>query len=76
MPSRRWSRDARRKSAKGNSTPDYNRGGESEDEEHGNERDGARKRRKLGKKGDVGIGGADVSPAKNTRSSTQRRKEN
>jgi hypothetical protein len=76
MPSRRWSRDVRRKSNEGYNTPDDNRGGESEDEEHSNERDGAGKRRKLGKKGDDSIGGVDVSPSKNTRSSTQGRKEN
>ncbi len=55
MPSRRWSQDARRKSNKGYSTPDDDRGGKSEDEEHSDERDGARKRRKLGKKGDDGM---------------------
>jgi hypothetical protein len=39
------------------------------------ERDRAGKRRKLGKKGGDGIGGVEVSPAKNTRSSKQGRKE-
>jgi hypothetical protein len=33
MPSKRWSKDARRKSNKGYSTPDDNRGRESEEEE-------------------------------------------
>ncbi len=33
MPSRRWYRDAQRKSNKGYSTPDDNRGRGSEDEE-------------------------------------------
>jgi hypothetical protein len=73
--SRRWSKDARRKSDKGYSTLDDNRGGESEEEECTNERDRARKRRKLGKKGDEGIGGVEVSLSKNTSSSTQERKE-
>ncbi len=63
MPSRRWSKDAWRKSNKGYSTPDDKRGGESEEEEHSNERNRAGKRRKLGKKGDDGIGGMEVSPA-------------
>ncbi len=75
IPSRRWSKDARRKSNKGYNTPDDNRGGESEEEEHSNERDRAGKRRKLGKKGDGSIGGVEVSTAKNTRSSTRGRKE-
>ncbi len=52
MPSRRWSRDAQRKSDKRYGTPDDDRGGESEDEKGSGERDGAGKRRKLGKKGD------------------------
>jgi hypothetical protein len=59
-----------------NSTPDDNRGGKSEDEDGIGERDGAGKRRKLGKKGDDSIGHVDVSPAKNKRSSAQGRKEN
>ncbi len=75
MPSRRWSKNARRKSEGGYSTPDDKRGGESEEEVSSNERDRARKRRKLGKKGDDGIGGVEVSPAKNTKLSTQGRKE-
>jgi hypothetical protein len=66
----------RKKSNKGNGTPDDDRGGKSEDEEGSGERDRAGKRRKLGKKGDDSIGGVDVSPVKNTRSSTQGRKEN
>jgi hypothetical protein len=49
--------------------------GESEEEERGNESDRARKRRKLGKKGDDGIGGVEVTLAKNKRLSTPRRKE-
>jgi hypothetical protein len=36
MPSRRWSKIAQRKSNKGYSTPDDNRGGESEEEESSN----------------------------------------
>ncbi len=75
MPSRRWSKDVQRKSEGGYSTSDDKRGGESEEEVSSNERDRARKRRKLGKKGDDGIGGVEVSPAKNTRLSTQGRKE-
>jgi hypothetical protein len=75
MPSRRWSKDARRKSNNRYSTPDDKRGGESEEEESSNERDRAGKRRKLGKKRDDGIGGEEVSPAKNTRSSTGGRME-
>ena len=75
MPSKRWSKDARRKSSKGYSTPYDKRGKESEEEEHSNERYRAGMRRKLGKKGDAGIGSVVVSPAKNTRSSTQGREE-
>ncbi len=67
MPSRRLSKDARRKSNRGYRTPDDRRGVESEEEVCGDERDRARKRRKLGRKGDDGIGGVEVSPAKNTR---------
>ncbi len=48
MPSRRWSKDEQRKSKEGYSTPDDNWGGESDDKEHSNERDRARKSRKLG----------------------------
>jgi hypothetical protein len=46
--------------------PDDKRGGESEEEEEvsSDERDRAGKRRKLGKKGDDGIGSVEVSPAK------------
>ncbi len=51
------------------------RGGESEGEKHSNERDRARKRRKLGEMGGGGIGSVEVSPAKNTRASTRGRKE-
>ncbi len=68
--SKRWSRDARKTSNKGNSTPDDNRGGKSEDGEDSGERDSARKRSKLGKKRGDSIVGVDVSPVKNTRSST------
>ncbi len=75
MPSTIWSKDVQRKSDKGYGTPDDNRGRESEGEEHSNERDRARKRRKLGKIGGGGIGSVEVSPAKNTRASTQGRKE-
>jgi hypothetical protein len=64
-----------RKSDKGYSIPDGKRGRESEEEERINERDRARKRRKLGKKGDDSIGGVEDILAKNTRSSTQSRKE-
>jgi hypothetical protein len=64
MPSRRWLRDAQRKSSKGYSTPDDNRGGESEDGECSNERDRAGKKRNIGKMGNDGIGGVEVSPAK------------
>ncbi len=64
MPSRRWSKDAWRKSDKGYSTPDDKRGRESEEEEHSDERDRAEKRRKLGKKGNDSIGGVEVNPAK------------
>jgi hypothetical protein len=74
-PSRRWSKNAWRKSNGGYSTPDDKRGGESEEEVSRDERDRARKRRKVGKNGDGGIGGVKVSPAKYTRSSTQGRKE-
>jgi hypothetical protein len=61
MLSRRWSKDTQRKRDKGYSTPNDKRGGESEEEEHSNKRDRAGKRRKLGKKGDNGIGNVDVS---------------
>ncbi len=44
-------------------------GRESEEEERSNERGRAGKRKKLGKKGDDGIGGVKVSPEK-----TQERK--
>ncbi len=73
--SRRWSRDTQKKSDKGNSTPDDNRGRKSEDEEGSGERDGARKRRKFWKKGDDSIGGVEVNLAKNTKSSTRGRRE-
>jgi hypothetical protein len=75
IPSRRWSKDARRKSNGGYSTPDDKRGKESEEEMSSNEGDRAGKRRKLGKKGDNGIGNVEASPEKKTRSSTQGRKE-
>jgi hypothetical protein len=64
-----------RKSDGGYSTPDDKRGSESEEEVSSDERDRARKRRKLGKKGGDGIGSVEVSPAKNTRLSTRGRKD-
>ncbi len=75
MPSRRWSKDAWRKSNGGYSTPDDKRDGECEEEVSSDERDRAKKRRKHRKKGDDGIDGVEVSPAKNTKLSTQGRKE-
>ncbi len=74
--SKRWSRDAQKKSNKVNGTPDDNRGRKSEDGEGSSERDGAGKRRKRGKKGDDSVGTVDVSPAENTRLITQGRKKN
>jgi hypothetical protein len=70
MPSRSWLKDALRKSDGGYSTPDDKRGGESEEEVSSDERDRPGKRRKLGKKGDDGTGGVEVSLKKNTRLST------
>jgi hypothetical protein len=67
MPSRRWSKDARRKSNKGHSTPDDNWGRESEEEEHMDERDRAGKQRNLGRRGINGIGGLEVSGGRKSR---------
>jgi hypothetical protein len=75
MPSRRWSKDVQRKSDERYGTPDDNGGRESEEEKHSDERDRAGKRSNLVKKGGDSIGGVENIPAKNTRSSTQGRKE-
>ncbi len=74
MPSKRWSRDARRNSDK-NTELQMMIGAGNMKMKSAAMREMEPERRKLGKKGDDGIGGVDVSPAKNTRSSTQGRKE-